>query len=79
MGRSKTSSYTDFLFARPSFLEGLARVVDFFGVLQEYNTSSTPESADLRAMRADWEAVGADLWKVLERTQLTQASSNGQR
>lgn len=62
----KTNFYTDFLYSRPSFLEGIARIVDFFGVLQEYNTTSTPQAADERAIRADWAAVGADLWQVLE-------------
>ena len=59
------SPYTDFLYSRPSFLEGVARVADFFGALQEYNVSSSPEAADLRAMRADWLAVGDDLRKAI--------------
>ncbi len=78
MGR-KIYPTTDFLFARPAFLEGLARLADFFGVLQEYNTSSTPTAADLRAIRADWEAVSADLWTTLNHTQPPQAPSNGRR
>jgi hypothetical protein len=43
--------HTDFLYARPSFLEGLARVADFGNVLQTYNTSSTksPKAARLNA------------------------------
>lgn len=59
-------SYTDFLYARPSFLEGAARIVDFFGVLRQYNSSASTKSADSRAMRADWNAVAADLWDVLD-------------
>ena len=78
MGRRRINPNTDFLFARPSFLEGLARLADYFGVLQEYNTSSTTEAADERAIRADWAAVGNDLWTTLNRTQLQQTPSNGQ-
>ena len=37
---------TDFLFARPSFLEGTARILDFGNVLNTYNCSPTPELAD---------------------------------
>jgi len=73
----KTSSYTDFLYARPSFLEGLARIADFFGVLQDYNTSSTPEAADERTIRADWAAVGADLWSALNQSPLPPTPSHG--
>jgi hypothetical protein len=43
---------TDFLFARPSLLRGMARVVDLGGRLDSfaYNFSSTPEeAADLAA------------------------------
>ena len=35
------SYYSSFLFAEPSFLEGMARVVDFGGTLNEYNRSAT--------------------------------------
>lgn len=52
---------SEFLFARPSFLEGIARLVDFGGFLNEYNTSNTPDEADFRAIAADWQVVGDDL------------------
>lgn len=57
---------TDFLYARPSFLEGLGRVFDLANILQKYNTSSTPEKADERAISADWCAVGEDMRKVMK-------------
>lgn len=75
----RTSLNTDFLYARPSILEGLARIVDFFGALQEYNISSTPESADARAIRADWAAVGADLWQALDKTKPAPATHHARR
>ncbi len=55
------SRFTDFLYARPSFLEGVARVLDVGGGLTEFNKSLTIEEADLRAIAADWGAVGQDL------------------
>jgi hypothetical protein len=53
--------YTDFLFARPSFIEGIARLVDIGHTFDEYNQSVNGEKADLKAIRMDWLAVGADL------------------
>ena len=49
------------LFARPSFVEGIARLLDFAGTLQEYNGSRTNVEADTRALKNDWNAVGDDL------------------
>jgi len=50
-----------FLFARPSFVEGVARVMDLGSSLQVYNGSKTPEEADLRALKNDWASVGSDI------------------
>lgn len=50
-----------FLFAEPSFTEGIARVVDLGGALNVYNSSASPEEADWLAIFADWRAVGEDL------------------
>jgi hypothetical protein len=52
---------TDFLFARPSFLEGLARILDIGGTMQKYNESQTPEEADAKAMYNDFKTVGDDI------------------
>lgn len=52
---------TDFLYARPSFLEGWARAIDLGGTLNQYNDSPTSEQADWIALAADWEAVGNDI------------------
>lgn len=52
---------SEFLFARPSFLEGVARLLDFGNFLNEYNGSVTPDEADQRATAADWRVVGDDL------------------
>ena len=58
---------SDFLFARPSFVGGAARVLDLFGTLQEYNRSLTPDIADQRAMFNDFRAIGVDLEQVMKR------------
>jgi hypothetical protein len=52
---------TDYLYARPSFLEGCGRVLDFGDTLTQYNTAVTAEQADLIAAYFDWLAVGNDL------------------
>ena len=52
---------TDFLFAQPSWISGIARVLDLFGVFDSYNESRTTAEADSRAMYADWRIVGQDL------------------
>lgn len=59
-------SYSDFLYARPSFLEGVARIFDFGGTLNEYNDSPTGQEADAAAIRSDWEAIGQDMRAAIE-------------
>ena len=53
--------FTFGLFARPSFLEGVGRLIDFGGTLNEYNTSATPDEADYQALASDWWAIGNEL------------------
>lgn len=54
-----------FLFARPSFIGGAARLFDFAGTLNIYNLSATGELADVRAFEEDWKAIGDDMRTVL--------------
>ncbi len=49
------------LFARPSFIEGMGRMMDFHGSMSEYNYSSEGHTADNRAIRSDWLRIGADM------------------
>lgn len=58
-------SLSTFLFARPSFLEGVARLVDTGNTLQVYNTSLSAEQADAWALAADWQVIGDDWRKVI--------------
>lgn len=58
--------FSSYLFARPSFLEGIARLLDFGGTLNEYNAVRTGAEADAVAQYADWQAVGDDLYRSID-------------
>jgi len=62
------SGDSGFLFADPSFLQGLASALDIGGTLLEYNQSATPEEADARALATDWAVVGNDMKKAIKQT-----------
>jgi hypothetical protein len=55
------------LYATPSFLEGLSRLLDVSGGLNEYNASPSGEIADFRALLSDWQEVGIDITDALRR------------
>jgi hypothetical protein len=59
---------TDFLFARPSVIEGIGRNVDLFGVLNNYNFSRFGAEADRKAFYSDWLMVYEDLFKAYQDT-----------
>ena len=58
--------HSDFLYARLSFVKGLARIMDFGNTLNEYNTSPADEEADFTAIGADWYRIGQDLHDAIE-------------
>lgn len=53
------------LYANPSALEGAARLFDFAGTLNIYNSSLSEIDADTKAMSHDWITVGDDLQNAL--------------
>jgi hypothetical protein len=57
--------FTTFLYARPSFIEGVARLLDFGGTLNEYNSSPSGAMADRFALEADWRAIQQDFQAVI--------------
>ena len=61
------SDFTSILFARPSFIEGVARCLDVGNTLTNYNASESGQLADLRALTADWSAIGFDFHVAIER------------
>lgn len=54
-------SDSDFLFADPSFISGMAATLDLGSTLTSYNESPTPLIADALATYSDWRSVGNDL------------------
>lgn len=60
------SSFSTALFARPTWIGGLARMVDFGGLFDQYNTYDSPAEADARAIANDWAAVGVDLMNAMD-------------
>lgn len=51
---------TNYLFAEPSVIGGIASCIDLFAVYNMYNESSDGQSADKRAMLADILALKND-------------------
>lgn len=65
----KYRSYSNILFSKSGFLKGMTRVLDLFGVVDKYNSSSTEKVADSKAIYSDWLTVGNDIRNVLENEQ----------
>lgn len=63
------SDYSSYLFAIPSFAEGIGSLIDFGDTLTNYNSMPSPEIADAVALRSDWAAVGDDLASVISQAQ----------
>lgn len=57
---------SDFIYAEPSFWEGVARILDFGNTLNEYNRSQSGKAADQAALWMDWGVVGSAIHKALE-------------
>jgi len=56
---------SDFLFATPSFLGGMASALDLGSTLTVYNESPTPKDADAMAMASDWHVTGDDIGSAM--------------
>jgi hypothetical protein len=55
-----------FLFAQPSAIAGVGRMLDFAGAFDAYNVSATGDQADAMATFLDWRTVGGDLIVAME-------------
>src|SRR5215211_402050 len=58
-------NYSYRLFAKPSFVEGMARIIDIDSTLNVYNENNTPDEADFEALYSDWKSVGDDIAKSI--------------
>jgi len=61
LGAQIMFDFTSFLYARPSFIGGVSRVVDLGSTLNEYNSTFIPAVADYYALKSDWLMVGSDI------------------
>ena len=52
---------TDFLTPKGGFALGVASVLNIGGNFFHYNYSATPQEADARALRSDWQIIGQDI------------------
>jgi len=66
-----------YLFAQPSFIGGVARLLDFAGSLNEYNYSRTRAEADTVALSQDWQAVGSDISMATKKYGQSLEKENG--
>lgn len=66
----RTGDY-HYRYARPSFAEGVARIMDFGNALGAYNFGAADDSGDAdpdtAALRADWAAIGGDFRHAVTR------------
>ncbi len=60
---NKYKHVKNYLFARPSFIAGIARIFDIGGTLQEYNFS---KNYDYKSLLNDWYTVGDDMRSVMK-------------
>ena len=66
MGTIYQNSYTFRLFQKhPSFFDGVASLVDMSKNASRYHHNMSGQEADREALRADWYAIGADLWRAV--------------
>ncbi len=63
----RLNGLTDYLFAMPSFLSGVGRVLDMGAQFDEYNWSEDPDESDANAIFSDFRAVGMDLMAACSR------------
>ena len=68
---------SDFLVAQPSFLTGMARSIDLFGQLTDYNYSETQEKADIQALMHDAQAIRQDLVVAMKKLEKSIKTQNG--
>ena len=59
--------------ARPSFLEGIARLMDFGNTLDDYKSYSSGAEADYDAIAKDWVMIGLDFRNAISEFEAEEA------
>ncbi len=72
MTTKRMNLYSGLLYSEPTFLRGVASILDLGGNLLAFNVSPTDAIADMLAIRSDWRAVGGDIGTAMNE-QLTLA------
>lgn len=75
--RATMTVYSTRLFSMPSFIEGIARILDFGSTLEVYNQSPTPQHADVEALLSDWMAIGEDMTLAIQDITMEGSSTDG--
>jgi hypothetical protein len=57
---------TGLLYSDPSFLSGLSRTLDLYGMYDDYNMAESPAEADACAIAADWIVIGQDIQDAIQ-------------
>jgi hypothetical protein len=72
---------SDFLFVRPSFARGVARLMDIGGALDRtaYNFSESPAESDTKALLSDWQVLAEDMAGAFDETFYRVAEAAGAR
>ena len=60
---------SDFLFAQPSVVFGVARLLDLFGQFDRYNQSRTEKEADAKGLYCDWHATGQEVYAAIPKNE----------
>ena len=56
---------TGVLHALPSFLVGVARLFDFWGLFNSSDMTSSGRISDAQALSSDWRAIGHDIDRAI--------------
>ncbi len=51
---------------RPSFVDGMASLIERSPNIHRYNVDDTENEADAKSLSADWYAIGEDLWNAIK-------------
>ncbi len=51
---------------RPSFIEGIATIIDLSAIEDKYNSDQTAKEADFKSLQADWSVIGGDMKRAIK-------------